>query len=144
VSFDLDLEADGFAGTVMGMDNYVIQRVPLGHSLQSNMVNCATGEAAGLCTGEHGQQIIGADLSLEMWSSRTAGSRARHLLTPPLYGTSQLQVHYRRSPARRVHSPGCRYTWLPISNIQSDSVEHPSASEGRRRPTSTDTVPMGH
>jgi len=86
MSLDLDFEGNGIAGSIMGMDNHVVQRVSLGCSLQSNTVDRATREAEGLRTGEHGQQIIGADLSLEMWSSRTAGSRARHLRTPSLYG----------------------------------------------------------
>src|SRR5271155_3819131 len=80
VPFDLYFELEYLSRRIMAMDNHVVQGVPLGCPLQANMLNRATREAAGLCTGKHGQQIISADLSLEMWSSRTAGRRARHLL----------------------------------------------------------------
>ena len=86
-SLDLDFQNGGAAAMILGFDDYIIERVALGGTLELVACDCRAGKPARLRAHEHGRQIVRTNLALELAAGWSAGGWAlgvgRH--EPPVF-----------------------------------------------------------
>lgn len=73
----LDFEYRRHARVGDAAHDHVVERVPFPRALKLNPIHQYAGQAARISLGEHGQQIMRPDLSLEEGACRAARGRAR-------------------------------------------------------------------
>lgn len=78
-ALDLDLQDYRAASPVVRVNDYIIERVPLGSALELDRIDHGAWESAGIAPSQQGEEVRGAYLCLEVATRRPARSWATHV-----------------------------------------------------------------